>query len=273
MQPKKMPSTLQDFRMPKFQRKWTLYGAGAILVWFLLASCVRTVQAGEIGIITRFGEVNREAHSGISVKLPWPIENMYRMDTRIQKEQQDTTAATADLQDVKATLALNYALNQQDALKVFKDIGMEYNDRVVTPTVQESFKAATAKYTASELLTRRAEVKNEALSAIKKRLEPYGVKIEDLNIVNFSFSPEFARAIEAKQVAAQQAEQAKYNAEKANVDAQADINRARGQAEAQRLIQTTITPDVLQKQAIDKWDGKMPNYMGSGTVFNIPLNR
>lgn len=241
---------------------------------FLFAQCFRTIGAGEVGIITRFGEVNREAQSGIALKLPWPIEKIYRMDTRIQKEQQDTTAATSDLQDVKATLALNYALDKNSALKVFKNIGPEYNDRVVTPTVQESFKAASAKYTASELLTRRAEVKNEALVAIKKRLEPYGVKIEDLNIVNFSFSPEFTRAIEAKQVAAQQAEQAKYNAEKANADAQADINRARGQAESQRLIQSTITPEVLQKQAIDKWDGKLPTYMnGGGTVFNIPLNR
>lgn len=96
MQPKKCPLLCRIFEMPKFQRKWALYGAGVILVWFLLASCVRTVQAGEIGIITRFEEVNREAHSGISVKLPWPIENMYSMDTRIQKEQQDTSAATAD---------------------------------------------------------------------------------------------------------------------------------------------------------------------------------
>ncbi len=265
-----VPSTPQ-ISMTKEQKILAIVIAATVL---LFTQCFRTIGAGEVGIVTRFGEVNREAQSGIALKLPWPIEKLYRMDTRIQKEQQDTTAATSDLQDVKATLALNYALDKNSALRVFKNIGPEYNDRVITPTVQESFKAASAKYTASELLTRRAEVKNEALTAIKKRLEPYGVKIEDLNIVNFSFSPEFTRAIEAKQVAAQQAEQAKYNAEKANNDAQADINKARGQAEAQRLIQTSVTPEVLQKLAIEKWDGKLPTYMnGGGAIFNIPVSR
>jgi len=81
--------------------------------------------------------------------------------------------------------------------------------------------------------------------------------------VNFKFSDQFSAAIEAKQVAAQQAEQAKYNADKAANDAQAAINTARGQAEAQRLIQTTVTAEVLQKQAIDKWDGKLPTYLGA----------
>jgi len=233
-----------------------------IVVIILAFMCIRTVEAGQVGVITRFGEVNRVVNSGLAVKLPWPIERIEKLDTRIQKQQEEANAATADLQDVNATLALNYALNRSSALDVYKTIGPEYNDRIVVPAVQESFKAATAQYTASDLLTKRAEVKGKALEAIKKRLEPYGVRIEDLNIVNFSFSDEFRKAIEAKQVAAQEAERAKFNLEQAKLD-----------AEAQNVQKASLSPEFPQKQAIEKWDGHMPQYVGggTGTVFNIPL--
>ncbi|HUS26721.1 MAG TPA: prohibitin family protein [Nevskiaceae bacterium] len=239
------------------------FAIGAVVVLILLAiTCVRTVEAGQVGVITRFGEINRVANSGLALKLPWPIEHLQKMDTRIQKQQEQANAGTADLQDVNATLALNYSLDRDSALKVFKTIGPQYRDRVVVPAVQESFKAATAQYTASQLLTERPAVKAKALKAIKERLEPYGVNIQDLNIVNFGFSTEFANAIEAKQVAAQEAEKAKFNLDRAKLD-----------AEAQNVQKASLSPEFLQKLAIEKWNGSMPQYVGgaSGTVFNIPL--
>lgn len=243
-----------------FKKWWVIVGLIAAVVLFL-ALCVRTVEAGQVGVVTRFGEVSREVNSGLTVTLPWPIERLHKMDTRIQKQQDQATAATADLQDVRATLALNYSLDRGSALEVFKTIGTEYRDRVVVPAVQESFKAATAQYTASDLLTKRAEVKGKALEDIKKRLERYGVKIQDLNIVDFNFGSEFNKAIEQKQVAAQEAERAQFN-----------LQRARLDAEAQNLQKQSLSPEYLQKQAIEKWDGKLPQYMGGGdSVFNIPL--
>jgi regulator of protease activity HflC (stomatin/prohibitin superfamily) len=132
----------------------------------------------------------------------------------------------------------------------------------VIPAVQESFKAATAEYTAAELLTKRPEVKAKALESIKQRIEPYGIRVDDLSIVNFSFSPDFAKSIEAKQVAAQEAERAKFNLDRAKLD-----------AEAQAAQKESLSPELLQKYAIDKWDGKMPQYVGGGSVFNIPLTK
>lgn len=254
---------MTSIQMTKLLKQWGLIaGIGvAILLFFVL--CVRTVEAGQVGVITRFGEVSREVNSGLTFTLPWPIERMHKMDTRIQKQQDEATAATADLQDVRATLALNYSLDRGSALQVFKTIGTEYRDRVVVPAVQESFKAATAQYTASDLLTKRAEVKGKALDDIKKRLEKYGVKIQDLNIVDFHFSSEFNKAIEQKQVAAQEAERAQFNLQRAKLD-----------AEAQNVQKQSLSPEFLQKIAIEKWDGKMPQYVGGGeSVFNIPLRQ
>lgn len=240
------------------QFKWLLVAAGVVIV--LAFMCIRSVDAGQVGVITRFGEINREAQSGLALKLPWPIEQIYYMDTRIQKQQEESTAATSDLQDVSATLAVNYALNREEATRVYKEIGLEYRDRVVIPAVQESFKAATAQYTANELLTKRADVKQKALEIIKRRIEPYGIRVDDVSIVNFSFSQDFSKSIEAKQVAAQEAERAQFNLERARLD-----------AEAQNAQKQSLSAELLQKYAIDKWDGKMPQYVGGDSVFNIPL--
>ncbi len=235
-------------------------GLGILILVVLILMCVRSVDAGQVGIITRFGEINREAQSGLAFKLPVPLEQIHYMDTRIQKQQEESKAATSDLQDVNATLAVNYALNREEATRVYKEIGQDYNERVVIPAVQESFKAATAQYTAAELLTRRPEVKAKALQSIKQRIEPYGIRVDDLSIVNFSFSPDFAKSIEGKQVAAQEAERAKFNLDRAKLD-----------AEAQAAQKESLSPELLQKYAIDKWDGKMPQYVGGSSVFNIPL--
>lgn len=242
----------------------------ALLLFFIF--CFRTVGAGQVGIVTRFGEINRVQTSGIALKLPYPIERMEKMETRVQKDEQQASAATQDLQDVNSTLALNYALDNETALRVYKELGKDYKDRVVTPAVQESFKAATANYTASELITKRAEVKAEAYEIIKDRLGKYGIRVVDLNIVNFAFSAEFNAAIEAVQVANQNVAKARQELETTKVEAQKAIEAANGAAEAQRLQQATLTPLILQKLAIEKWNGVLPTTNAGGdTLFNIPL--
>lgn len=258
MQTVKVP----NLNAPRPSRRVIVWSVGSLLAFLLLVSCVRSVEAGQVGVITRFGEINREAQSGLAIKLPWPIESVHYMDTRIQKQQEEATAATSDLQDVSATLAVNYALNREEATRVYKEIGPEYRDRVIVPAVQESFKAATAQYSASELLTKRPEVKQKSLDIIKRRIEPYGIRVEDVSIVNFSFGADFTKSIEAKQVAAQEAERARFNLERARLD-----------AEAQNAQKQSLSSELLQKYAIDKWDGKMPQYVGGQSVFNIPLTQ
>lgn len=248
---------------------------GGLLVLWLLFGCIRSVGAGQVGIITRFGEVNRTADSGLVLKLPPPFEHIVKMDIQVQKEQQQSAAATADLQDVNATLALNYSLEGSRALQVYKEIGVDYKERVVTPAVQESFKAASAGYTAQELVTKRPEVKAKAFNVIKDRLEKYGIRVVDLNITNFRFSAQFNAAIEAVQVANQNVAKARQELETTKVEAEKTIAEAQAQAEAQRLKQQTLTPELLQQAAIAKWDGKLPTYSGAsgGLFFNIPASQ
>lgn len=254
-----------------------IFGTLLILGFFLF--CFRTIEAGQVGVVTRFGDINREVEPGIALKLPWPIERLKKLDVQVQKEEVEATAATRDLQDANAVLALNYHLERGQVVNVYQRIGTDYKNRVILPAVQEAFKASTTDYTAAELLTKRAAVKEAAVKRLKERLNPQGIIVDDLSIVNFSFSQGFTQAIEEKQVAQQQAERAKFIAERAKQEAQAEIERAKGQSEAQRLLRETANEQTIelrqlevQLAAIKKWNGAMPTYwMGEGNILSIPL--
>lgn len=243
------------------KNKYIQIGIVLVLVLLAFATSIRLVGTGQLAVVTRFGKVTgRELGEGIHLVTPFGIDRVSRYDVKVQKDQSEVSAASKDLQDVTGTVALNYRLEAGKISQIHKEIGPLFAIKLIEPALQETFKATSAKYSASELITTRSEVKNEAFKGIKERLEKYGIIVDDLSIVNFKFSPAFAKAIEEKQVAQQNAERSRFNLEAAQIDAQAQ------QAQAQ-----TLSPLFLQKQAIEKWNGQLPTYLGQDTVFNIPL--
>lgn len=243
-------------------KPWLIAGVILLLVGYFSTS-VKAVGTGEVGVVTSFGRVTgRELSEGLNVVAPWPFNGVWTADTKVQKEEANTSAASQDLQEVKAKVALNYHLNHGTASQVFQQVGSDYKQRIVDPALQETFKAVTAQYVASDLLTKRHDVKEGVKKQLVDRLSKYGVIVDDLSILNFDFSAEFNRAIEAKQVAQQQSEQAKFQ-----------VESARQQAEAQRLQKESLTPELLEKQAIERWNGVMPQYLGANSVFGIPLSK
>lgn len=244
----------------------------SIFCLITLIGSIHTVDAGEVGIITRFGEVSRVQASGLSFTIPF-AEKMIEMEIRVQKEEQTASAATKDLQDVNSTLAVNYALDNETALKVYKELGIDYKNRVITPSIQEVFKSVSAKFTASELITSRPEVKKLVVDEITTRLEKYGIRVVDVSLTNFSFSEAFNQAIEAVQIANQNVAKAKQELETVKIEADKAIAKATGDAEAQRVQQLTLTDAMLRKMAIEKWDGKMPTTVSgdTGTILGINI--
>lgn len=236
----------------------------AVLFLFPAFGVWTIVSAGHVGVITRLGAVNRVVHPGFTFKIPL-IESVVSMETRTQKEQVEATAASNDLQEVKSTIALNYHLNGDKAVDVYQNIGVNYRERVVDPAMQEAFKATTAQFTAEDLITKREKVREITLVELKSRLEKYNVFVDDLNIVNFDFSKEFNVAIEQKQVAQQNLERAKIEAETAKT-------QANGQAQAQQILRNagSLSSEYLQFLAVQKWDGKLPNATNGVPFINIP---
>jgi regulator of protease activity HflC (stomatin/prohibitin superfamily) len=211
-----------------------------------------TVSAGHVGVVTRLGAVNRVANPGFVLKIPL-VEAVHKMETRTQLEQVDAQSASKDLQQVQATIALNFHLRGQNAVDVYQNIGIEYKERIIAPAMQEAFKAATAQFTASDLIGKREAVKNLTYKELKVRLEKYNIVVDDFNTVNFKFSDEFDVAIEQKTVAQQ-------NKEKAQIEAETALIKAQGQVNAQRALQEagTLSPEYLRFHAQEKWNGVLP---------------
>ncbi len=226
------------------------------------------VPAGSVGVVTRFGAVNRVAYPGIGMKIPL-VEGVVKMDVRTQKDEVDTSAASKDLQVVTSTIAVNYHLDGKYAVDVYQNIGSRYQDIVIAPAIQNIFKATTAKYTAEQLITNREAVRLQAEDALATQLVVYHVIVENFNIVNFDFSPEFNAAIEAKQVAQQQVETAKQKLAQAEVDAQTVLAQAKGQADAQAMLNSSgaLTEAYLRYLALTKWNGILPSVVGGAIPF------
>ena len=250
-----------------------LYVAGGVV--FLLGAILFRpfviVNAGERGVVMHFGKVqNQVLDEGIHPVMP-VLTSVKKLNVRVQKNDINARAASKDLQDVTTEVAINWHIDPAQVNTVYQRIGT--NDQIVsgiiTPAVSEVLKAATAKKNVEEILTKRTELKGEIDEQLKTRLAAYGLLVDDVSLVNFGFSPEFNKAIEAKQIAEQEAKQAEFTALRAKQDAEAAVNRAKGQAEAQRLQRLTLTPELLQQQAIEKWDGRFPAVMGGNG--SLPL--
>jgi regulator of protease activity HflC (stomatin/prohibitin superfamily) len=238
-----------------------LAGVGILILLITLFSAIRFVDTGRVGVVTSFGKVTgRELSEGMSWVIPWGVNSVTEYDIKIQKEEEESAAATKDLQDVNGTVVINFQISRGKVSEIHQKIGADYNDKLITPAINEVFKAATAKFTATDLIQNRQELKADVTSQLRSRLEKYGISIEDVSITNFKFSQAFTEAIEDRQVAQQQAERAKFNLERALTD-----------AKAQEAQAESLSAEYLQKLAIDKWDGNLPQYLGDGTVFNIPL--
>lgn len=256
-----------------FKYNLALYIVGGLVLAIaaLILRPFALVGAGERGIMMRFGKVqNTILDEGIHPIMPI-VTSVKTLSVRVQKTDIQADAASKDLQKVSTDLAVNWNIDPTKANQVFQQIGDEEQivTSILSPAISEVLKAATANKTAEEIITQRNALKNEIDNSLKKRLEPYGVIVRDVSLINFGFSPEFSKAIEAKQIAEQEAKQAEFAVKKATQEAQAEINRAKGQAEAQRLQRQSLTPEILQQQAIQKWDGKFPTVMGGNN--SLPL--
>lgn len=222
------------------------------------------INPGEAAVLSVLGKAQDGVLlEGVHFKPPL-ISTVDLYDLTVQKFEVPAQSSTKDLQQLSASFAINFRLDPTQVVEIRRKQGSLQNivSKIIAPQTQESFKIAAARRTVEEAITQRNILKEDFDVALGARLEKYGILVLDTSVVDLTFSPEFSKAVEEKQIAEQRAQRAVYVAQEAEQEAEANINRAKGQAEAQRLLRETLTPELLQKQAIDKWDGKFPQVMG-----------
>lgn len=236
---------------------------------------VVVIQAGERGVVFSnvSGIEDKVLGEGVHFRTPF-VQSVTSLSVQVQKNEVKAEAASKDLQTVNTQIVVNWHLDASKVNKIYQSIGDEKAvvDRILTPAVSEVVKAAVAQKTAEEILTKRPELKVDIDERLRSRLATYNVILDDVSVTNVDFSKEFNAAIEAKQVAEQEAKQAFYLAQKAENEAKAAVEKAKGVAEAQKLVKETLTPELLQKMTIEKWNGNYPTYVGGGLPLpTLPL--
>ena len=250
---------------------------GIFLLSAFFGSACTQVNAGNLGVVTIWGEIQPEPlPEGIYFRTPVRTQ-IINISTRVRKKEAEATASSKDLQVVSTKIALNFRLDGTRIVEVFRNIGTlsAVRDTIIEPALQESVKKATAQYTAEELITKRQQVKESIAESITKTLVKSGVSVTEVSITNFQFDSKYQAAVEAKQVAEQMALTARNDLSRIKVEAeqalakaegmaQAEVARAKAEAKAQELLRKTITAEIVLLRAIEKWDGHQPTIVGEG---------
>ena len=231
------------------------------------------VGAGERGVVLNFGAVQENVlGEGLHFRIPI-VQEVVLMDVKVQKAVTDAASASSDLQDVTSSVALNYHIVPDRANVVYQTLGVHFKDRIIDPAIQEVMKAVSARYTAEELITKRAAVSEAMRENLAARLQDYNISVDAFSIVSFSFSQVFTEAIEAKQTAEQLALKSRRDLERIKIEAEQKITAATAEAESLRLQRANISADLIELRkveanlkAIEKWNGILPQVTGGGAV-------
>ncbi len=248
----------------------------ALILAFMFLAPFTVIPAGHRGVITTFGKVREEVlGEGLHFRIPI-VNTIHKIDVRVQKGEGEGEAASKDLQTIHTKVALNYHLKPERVAITFRDIGgpQEVGERIIVPAVQEAVKAATAQYTAEELISKRSEVRDRIRAYLLERLGKHGILVDEFSIVNFDFSKSFNDAIEGKTTAEQLKLKAERDLQRIKVEAEQKIAQAQAEAQALKLQKQEITPELIklreieaQRMAIEKWNGVLPSVTGSAVPF------
>lgn len=277
----------ETYRVPRIGR---IVGCSIALIILLIVifSSFVIIPAGHTGVVSTFGRVSENVlQEGFHVKAPW--QKVTKMDNRIIKLEVGTEAFSKDLQTVTVRLAVNYRVDGSQSFSIIKNVGQYYEDVLITPTVNEVLKAIVAQYTAEQSITNRPLISDSLMEGLNEKLSKSGIFVSDINIIDFDFTETYINAIEAKQVAEQarlkaQIEQdqktmeKKAEAERSIIEAEAALEVSKIEAEAvefagqkeaaaNKVISESLTPELIEYNKIQKWNGSLPQITGSDSVI------
>lgn len=255
----------------------------AVLIIFCVIAAVflinsfYIVKPGFATVHLRLGAViATDTQEGVYFKIPL-VDSITTFDMRIQRAEIETKALSKDLQTVSVGMVVNYRI--ENAASVFRNIGKNFEKIIIDPFVQESVKAIVAKFDAESLIQKRHEAKDLVVNELIQRLSTKHIQLVDFNFTHLDFSPEFIHAVEAKQIAEQDAKRAENMTKQVREEALQTRARAEAEAFSLKVKRESITPELtklkevevklksveVQAKAIEKWDGHLPNVM-SGAV-------
>ncbi len=231
------------------------------------------VSPGEVAIKARLGKIVDSYEEGLHFKVPL-LESIIKFSIQIQRADIKTQAFSKDLQTMNVHLVVNHRIQKGTVVSIYRNLGPNYVETIVDPTVQEIFKSIAAKFSAERIIADRNILVEELNTVAKEKLMKQEIIVTDISVVDLDFTEQFLKAVEDKQVADQQAQMSGKLVEKAKRDAEQQIAKSHGEAEALRMQREQVTPALIelrkvdaQLKAIEKWNGVLPGYVGAGVPF------
>lgn len=246
-----------------------------VILMFQTACTFEIVDAGHRGVSVINGRVGDEAlPEGFYWKYPF-IEKIVEIDVRALTWKHETSTYTKDVQQAELQFIVNYNVKPDLAHDVYKKYGGVYERNIIQPVVVDGLKAVVGRWDAVDLIANREQAKNQALEIITKDLDTKGFVISSMSIIDIGFQKEFEKAVENKVVAIQEAIEAKNRTVKIKEEADQKIISARAEAESMRIRSQALSQNksLVEYEAVQKWDGKMPTYMMGNSVPFINIGK
>ncbi len=259
-----------------------------LLLFLIIVKTFVFIPAGFAGVVYDRGRgvLRSPLREGINMVIPF-WQSVYLMDTRLQeytmsmatdegalRRDDSLDAPTSDGQQVKIDATVLFKINPEDAPSVYQTIGTNYVDKVIRPFSRSQIRMVISRYSATAIYSdKRQEAEDVMTKEITKLLADKKVNVDRVLLRSVNFSVQYSKALEDKAVAEQKIKQAEFEVKEATQRAEAKIAEAKGLTEAQNLQKASLTQEYLQLEAIKKWDGKLPNAVGSSTLpfLNLPI--
>jgi regulator of protease activity HflC (stomatin/prohibitin superfamily) len=249
-----------------------------ILFIFFWGSFV-IVPAGHRGVVLWWGSVEKRIMGeGLNFKVP-VAERVIKVDVRVQPHPfKEIDAASKEYQIVKLTGMMNFHIDPSYVNDLYQKVGLDFANKVIDPAFNDFVKEVVPIYPITEILPKREEIRKRAMVKLGDNLARYHIIVDDIYFANIRFSPEYEKAVEAKQVAQQQVETQRQILAQREIEAQQKVATAKGEAEsilvvaqgqakANDALSRSISPILVEYKGIEKWNGILPQFTGGAVPF------
>ena len=248
-----------------------------IVVLFILFLIVfqpmTIVGVGERGVKVTLGQTSPVAlEEGVHFVMPF-ISTVKKMNVKTVKANIATMAQSKDIQQARIVYVFNYNLQPENAPKVWRTVGRDYVSVVVMPTVEGIVKDTIGKWNAQDIVANREKVASEVLFKLNEKLGPKYINVSDFQITEIQYSQAFEQAIESKVTAEQEALKAKNKTVQVQEEARQKIIASEAEAKSMAIRARALTQNknLVEYEAVQKWDGKLPQYMMGNSVPFVKL--
>lgn len=262
-------------------KKYILY----ILLLLPLANCGEIIDSGNRGVEVRFGKVSDKVlGEGFYFYNPLTTSIM-EIDSKVKKLEVSTTTYTKDIQTAKIKYVINASIDGSKANILYRDVGVgrngiqdeDFYSKIIVPILEGELKNVIGNWTATDLIANREKATDQITKNLREKLKEKDVILTNFQIINIDYADNFEHAVESKVVAIQKAEEAKNNTVRIREEAQQKIISAKAEAQSMRIRAQALSANrnlvdyervQVEKEAVTKWDGKLPQYMlGQSTPF------